>query len=100
MSTYAVFGMTPHMAYEEAKRTTATTVSEKEWIERVRKRADELMASGKVVQLSDKFDAPQFAEEFLELARKGGGRSLSVRRYAQVGTNQKTMRPKFAWESA
>lgn len=82
MSTFAVFGMTLDVATAEARKKTPATrksavpfggmepIPEAEWLELVRKRAEKFMGGGTVRQLSPLFDAPQYAEQFIELARK------------------------------
>jgi len=82
MSTFAVFGMTQDLALAEARKKTSGTrknlkvlggtepIPEAEWLEMVRKRAEKIMGGGTVRQLSPMFDAPQYAEQFIELARK------------------------------
>ncbi|VVP62169.1 hypothetical protein PS870_06536 [Pseudomonas fluorescens] len=82
MSTFAVFGMTLDVATTEARKKTSGTrknlmvlggvepIPEAEWLEMVRKRAEKIMGGGTVRQLSPMFDAPQYAEQFIELARK------------------------------
>ena len=84
MSTFAVFGMTRDVAMAEAKKTVKTTrpdpkrnghnieLTVDEWMYKVGVRADQLMAGARVKQLSPLFDAPQYAEQFIELARKSG----------------------------
>lgn len=81
MSTFAVFGMTLDVAKAEARKKTAGTrknakapggvepIPEAEWLELVAKRTEKIMG-GTVRQLSPLFDAPQYAEQFIELARK------------------------------
>lgn len=82
MSTFAVFGMTRDVAMAEAKKTVKSTrpapknIGQKieltvdEWLHKVCQKADQIMGGGKVKQLSPLFDAPQYAEQFIELARK------------------------------
>lgn len=82
MSTFAVFGMTLDVAKTEARKKTAGTrknakapggvepIPEAEWLELVAKRTEKIMGGGTVRQLSPLFDAPQYAEQFIELARK------------------------------
>lgn len=82
MSTFAVFGMTLDVATTEARKKTSGTrknlkvlggvepIPEAEWLEMVRKRVEKIMRGGTVRQLSPMFDAPQYAEQFIELARK------------------------------
>ncbi|AUO23200.1 hypothetical protein [Pseudomonas sp. NC02] len=81
MSTFAVFGMTLDVAKTEARKKTAGTrknpkapggvepIPEAEWLKLVAKRTEKIMGGGTVRQLSPLFDAPQFAEQFIELAR-------------------------------
>ena len=82
MSTFAVLGMTLDVAKTEARKKTAGTrknakapggvepIPEAEWLELVAKRTEKIMGGGTVRQLSPLFDAPQYAEQFIELARK------------------------------
>lgn len=84
MSTFAVFGMTRDVAMAEARRTVKTTrpdpkrtghnieLTVDEWMLKVGLRADQIMGGARVKQLSPLFDAPQYAEQFIELARKSG----------------------------
>ena len=81
MSTFAVFGMPLDVALAEAKkRTKGTRKNEKapggvepvpfaEWLELVEKKTVQIMG-GTARQHSPLFDAPQYAEQFIELARK------------------------------
>lgn len=82
MSTFAVFGMTRAVALAEAKKRTKGTrknlkapggveqIPLAEWLALVEKKADQIMGGGTARQLSPLFDAPQYAEQFIELARK------------------------------
>ncbi|MBM1183461.1 hypothetical protein [Pseudomonas lundensis] len=82
MSTFAVFGMTRDVALAEAKKRTKGTrknvevpggvepIPLAEWMELVEKKTEQIMGGGTVRQLSPLFDAPQYAEQFIELARK------------------------------
>ncbi|MBG8559716.1 MULTISPECIES: hypothetical protein [Pseudomonas] len=64
-----------------------------------------IMASEKVKQLSHLFDAPQYAQQFMELARKTGQcRDLRIRAKCEITDakgkpviNQKTKMPKIGW---
>ena len=81
MSTFTVFGMTRDVALAEAKKRTKGTrknvkapggvepVPLAEWQELVEKKTEQIMG-GTARQLSPLFDAPQYAEQFIELARK------------------------------
>ncbi|MGY2186159.1 hypothetical protein [Pseudomonas sp. SDO5591_S426] len=78
MSTFAVFGMSENWAREEAKETTSTHKMEggklvertiAEWEEAVAAEVARIMASKKCVRLSPMFDAPQYAQQFMEMAR-------------------------------
>ena len=82
MSTFAVLGMTRDVALAEAKKRTKGTrknltapggvepIPLTEWLELVEKKTEQIMGGGTVRQLSPLFDAPQYAEQFIELARK------------------------------
>lgn len=101
MSTFAVFGMTESHAHAKARKTTKTSVgkrplSEVEWLEAVDEEANRLMAKGRAQKLSEMFDAPQFAKEFLALARKDKGRGLHIR--MRVLEQQEGLKPKATWK--
>lgn len=79
MSTFAVFGMTRAAALEEAKKKTPSTrdapggkqqLTMAEWLEACEKAADHIMAGTKVRQLSVLLDSPEFAQQFIDLARR------------------------------
>lgn len=117
MSTFAVFGMTRDVAMAEAKKTVKTTrpdpknVGQKieltvdEWLYKVALKADQIMGGVKVKQLSPLFDAPQYAEQFIALARKGGKcRDMRIRAKAVLKDaegkpiiNPKTKAPKVGF---
>jgi hypothetical protein len=106
VSTYAVFGMSRHRAVEIARRTVPTVkgpanyaiaLSVDEWEAEVQTAADGIMASQKVVQLSEKFDAPSFAREFLAIAKRDGAIRLHIKAHCENGTDPVTKRPKYHW---
>lgn len=119
MSTFAVFGMTADVALAEARKITKTTrpsgkagappleLTLGEWEQAVADRAAAIMAGEKVKQLSQMFDAPQYAQQFMELARKTGRcRDLCIRAKCVITDakgkpviNQKTKIPKVGWVS-
>lgn len=76
-----------------------------EWNLAVQKCADKIMASEKVKQLSVLFDAPQYAEQFVALARKQCEcRGLRIRAkcilkdgHGRTIINKKTKAPKVGW---
>ena len=79
MSTFAVFGMSENWAREEARENTSTqkTVDGKrlertirEWEEAVEAQVVKIMAGKRCVRLSPFFDAPQYAQQFMEMARR------------------------------
>ena len=84
MSTFAVFGMTRDVALAEAKKKVKGTrknlkapggvepIPMEEWLALVEKKAANIMEGNQVRQLSVLFDAPQYAHQFIELARKTG----------------------------
>lgn len=75
------------------------------WDEAVAKYADKLMSGEKIRQLSNLFDAPQYAQQFIELARKQGEcRDLRIRARCALTDakgkpvlNPKTKMPKIGW---
>ncbi|WP_422419192.1 hypothetical protein [Pseudomonas sp. GZD-222] len=111
MSTFAVFGMTANVALAMARETTKTSrlptagLTLAEWNKAVEEQAAKIMAGKKVRQLSQLFDAPQYAEQFMELARKTGQcRDLRIRAKCEITDakgkpviNAKTKMPKVGW---
>lgn len=105
MSTYAVFGMTKHRAVEAARKNIEPwnkvekrSMTPAEWEAAVQAEAAETMAGTRTIQLSEKFDAPQFAREFLEIAKKAESRSLHIKAYSKTGEkNPKTGKEIMAW---
>lgn len=117
MSTFAVFGMTAGVALAEARKTTPTTkpnptpgrppleLSLGEWNLAVEEQAAKIMRGEKVRQLSQPFDAPQYAEQFVALTRKQCKcRSLRIRAKCPITDaegnpviNKKTKAPKVGW---
>ncbi|CAD5376758.1 conserved hypothetical protein [Pseudomonas sp. OF001] len=85
MSTFAVFGMTEHFAREEAKKKTPAKKTMQEWLDAVEARVDQVLEGPRCVQLSNLFDAPQFAQQYIELLRKSGRcRDLRIRAKVKV----------------
>jgi hypothetical protein len=117
MSTFAVFGMTADVALAEARKTTPTTkpnptpgrppldMSIGEWNLAVADQAAKIMRGEKVRQLSQPFDAPQYAEQFVALTKKHCKcRSLRIRAKCPIVDaegnpviNKKTKAPKVGW---
>ena len=117
MSTFAVFGMTAGVALAEARKITKTTrpsgkagappleLTLAEWNEAVDKQAAAIFDGEKVKQLSQLFDAPQCAQQLIELARKAGPcRDLRIRAKAVLTDaegkpliNPKTKAPMIGW---
>jgi hypothetical protein len=117
MSTFAVFGMTMDLARQEARKIVPTTrqntgpgprlieLTEREWLEKVELYAGEVFSGKKVKQISPAFDAPQFAEQFIELARKAGEcRGLKIRarqtlmdEKGEPVFSKKTKAPRIVW---
>lgn len=117
MSTFAVFGMTLDVAMAEARKTVKTTrpdpkrpghkieLSVDDWLIKVTQKAEQIMGGARVKQLSPLFDAPQYAEQFIDLARKGSRcRDMQIRAKAVLVDakgkpiiNAKTKAPKVGF---
>lgn len=71
---FRVYGMTEHEARRIAERSTPpnSVGTPKEWEEVVAKKMEKLMESKRQAPLSAIYDAPQFCEEFIALARRSG----------------------------
>lgn len=103
MSTFAVFGMTEHFAREEAKKKTPAKKTMQEWLDAVEARVDQVLEGSRCVQLSNLFDAPQFARQYIELLRKSGRcRDLRIRAKVKVErpaeTRGKKKAPSTTWK--
>lgn len=100
MSTFVVFGMTRSMAVSIAKKKVSEhKKTQDQWMAAVNEMADEILANQKLVkQLSDYFDAPQFSQDFMALARKtDDGTRLEIRYKKESGISKKTGRPIKKW---
>lgn len=88
MSTFAVFGMTESHAKQLARRLQPKWLrkeqrqeTEEEFEARVAEAAERPLDSSRMVQVSPAFDAPQFCDQFMDLARRADrSRSLTIRR--------------------
>lgn len=114
MSTFAVFGMTRDMALDDARKTVKTSrrtptgehpIPMSEWLALFEKTADQVMAGTKTKQLGPMFDAPQFAEQFIQVARKAlACRDLHIKAKVTLTDekgnpiiDKKTKAPKVGW---
>jgi hypothetical protein len=105
MSTFAVFGMSRRYALEAARKSVpqakgGEVLPESEWLSQVDDAADEIMSSKRVVQLSEKFDTPHVAKEFLNIAKGAGCRDLRIKAYIVTDKRSlKTGKLKKKWIS-
>jgi len=74
MSTFRVYGMTECKALQLARASTPPQAGESvsEYEERVLERFNVIMESKRKVPLSAPFDAPQYAKQFIEIAKRSG----------------------------
>ncbi|MBB2928356.1 hypothetical protein [Paraburkholderia silvatlantica] len=79
MSAFCVFALSLPVARERAAKRVDTVdpitrrpYSEEEWRQKVEEAAQVIYAKMTPVQVSPALDAPQFCEEWIELARKTG----------------------------
>lgn len=75
MSTFAVFGMNRALAVSMARKITPATrggveIPLEEWEQAVSDYADVIMSGTRTAQLCQPFDAPQFAQQFMQLVRE------------------------------
>lgn len=115
MSTFAVFGMTCDAAMDLARRTVKTTrrtphgeqgIPMAEWLELCEKRAEKIMEGTKTKQLSPLFDSPQYADDFIALARRTlKCRDMHIKARVTLTDekgnpliDKKTKAPKIGWE--
>lgn len=62
-----------------------------EYEERVQERFEKIMDSARQVPLSAAFDAPQYAEQFIQMAKKAGrARNLCIKYPKQVLVKKRT----------
>ncbi|MGO3214802.1 MAG: hypothetical protein ACTIJ4_01730 [Halomonas sp.] len=81
MSSFRVYGMTECKALQLARASTAPKSAESvsEFEDRVTERFNQIMEGKRNVPLSQPFDAPQFARQFIEMAKRSGrARDLRV----------------------
>lgn len=82
MSTFRVYGMTECKARQLARASTPPHARETldEYEERVQKRFESIMNSNRQVPISAAFDAPQYAEQFIRMAKQAGrSRNLCIK---------------------
>jgi len=88
MSTFAVFGVSKHKIMERARKKIPAVaykngpmLSESEWEAKVQAKVEEDFANPKarIVQISEKFDAPQFCAQFMKMCDSENFRNLEVR---------------------
>lgn len=111
MSTFAVWGMTYAYAFGIAQKKTSMidakgqTLPEEDWMNRVKAVTESIMEGEMVRQLSSKFDAPQFAHEFMAIAKRmQRHRDLEIRCWTQAKDaegkpiyQKNGKRPKMTW---
>ncbi|RUR51496.1 hypothetical protein [Vreelandella populi] len=91
MSTFRVYGMTEAKARQIARSLAPkNNESIEDYETRVQERFEKLMNGGKEVPLSAAFDAPQFARQFIDIARRSGRcRNLHIKYPVQVKAMRK-----------
>jgi len=71
MSAFCVFGMTFDAAIKRAeKKVRDDNLPMEQWKKKVHELAEQILIEAKPTQVSPPFDAPQFAKEWIEVARK------------------------------
>jgi hypothetical protein len=71
MSAFCVFGMTLAIAKKRAeKKLSDTSIPMDQWNERVLAEAEKILAHANPTQVSPPFDAPQFARDWIEVAKR------------------------------
>lgn len=85
--TFRVYGMTECKALQLARASTPPKPGESvsDYEDRVQERFEKIMESKRQVPLSSSFDAPQFANQFIEIAQRSGrARGLHIRHPVKV----------------
>jgi hypothetical protein len=94
MSTFAVFGMTQARAWELARKDWAKkelfAFEPKRAARMIAEAADEIMAGQQIVQLSERYDAPSYCRNFIELAERGPHRGLHIKAFQKTGRTHPT----------
>lgn len=71
MSAFCVYGMTLPVALKRAEaKLRDSSISVEEWSAKVREVAEAILTQGAPTQVSPTFDAPQFAKDWIEVARR------------------------------
>lgn len=71
MSAFCVYGMTLPVATKRAeKKLEGEKIAIEEWNAKVREMAETILVQAAPTQVSPTFDAPQFAKDWIEVARK------------------------------
>lgn len=117
MSTFAVFGMTRDYAYQHAFKNTPTVVFEKtsnvlgggeprdltesEWLAAVDANTEKMLKSKRVTQLSQLFDTPHFASDYIRLLRQRGECRDLIIRYKRKEKPRKGSKKPFSlkWDT-
>ncbi|OZI39000.1 hypothetical protein CEG14_05545 [Bordetella genomosp. 1] len=116
MTAFCVFGITEPLARKSAEAASKTWLAKMSSQERaevtaatvdawIRDRTAEMLKNGKPKQVSAAFDAPQFAEDWIALAKrtvKARGLRVMVRgektdRHGATVISKRTKRPVIAW---
>jgi hypothetical protein len=85
MSTFAVFGMTETCAKKLAERQILKIpIKQKDYDKKISEFVEAIMESKRIAQLSDAYDAPQFAREFLDLLKSSGIRCRGLKVRARI----------------
>lgn len=93
MSGFKVYAVSYAKQLKKAKKYILTgTLSPEHWEEACHEEAATLYATANPVAVSDPFDAPQFAKEFISLADKTKFKIMSI--YAYQPTGKKIMKGK------
>lgn len=113
MSVFAVWGMTYDYALRSAQKKTKSIerngeiIPESEWLQRTHAAAESIMSGTLIRQLSAKFDAPQFARQFIEIVlRTERHRDLQIRVWKERTNgdgkpvySKNGKKPRMGWES-
>jgi hypothetical protein len=101
--------MTRTKAFADAKKRVKTVrkidgetrrLSQDEWLADVNVETEKTMASTRVVQLSEKYDAPTFAEDYLVLCQRlEQHRDLSIRSQSRIEDKSKKTGYRLVWDA-
>ncbi|USE78942.1 hypothetical protein NDR89_20105 [Cupriavidus gilardii] len=107
MSAFCVYGMSFTLALKRAeKKVSSVGLSMEDWRKQVHDAAEQILLSAKPTQVSPTFDAPQFAQDWIEVAERTSRvhaprvmvRAPKVDKHGNVVKDKRTGLPALGWK--